>query len=61
MIRNVQYIILDEGTSALDAQTAEEIESELMSIPDLTLLTSTHNLRSPENYTEIFNLSALKS
>lgn len=61
LIRNVQYIILDEGTSALDAQTAEEIESELMSIPDLTLLTITHNLRSPENYDEIYNLSALKT
>ena len=61
LIRNVQYIVLDEGTSALDAQTAEEIETELMTIPDLTILTITHNLRSPENYDEIFNLSALKT
>lgn len=56
LIRNVQYIILDEGTSALDAQTAEEIESGLMTIPNLTLLTITHNLRSPGKYDKIFNL-----
>lgn len=56
LIREVQYIILDEGTSALDAQTAEEIESELMTIPDLTLLTITHNLRSSGKYDKIFNL-----
>ena len=61
LIRQTPFLILDEGTSALDAQTAEEIEAELMSIPDLTVLTITHNLRSPEKYDEIFNLRALQA
>ncbi|MNJ45771.1 Toxin RTX-I translocation ATP-binding protein [compost metagenome] len=47
LIRNKPILILDEGTSAIDAQTAYEIESKLLTIEDLTLITITHNL-SPE-------------
>ncbi len=59
-IRNTPLLILDEGTSALDRQTASEIESELMAIPELTLLTITHNLRNPKVYHKIFNLQSGK-
>lgn len=57
LIRNTSFLVLDEGTSALDMQTAMEIESELMAIPDLTLLTITHNLRKPEEYDHIFDMA----
>lgn len=43
MIRNTPILILDEGTSALDKQTAYEIEEQLLQT-DLTLITITHNL-----------------
>ena len=56
LIRDTPLLILDEGTSALDAQTAEEIESELLALPDLTLLTITHNLRHPERYDQILKI-----
>lgn len=56
LIRNTPFLILDEGTSALDAETAEEIESELMAIPDLTVLTITHQLRNREQYDQIISL-----
>lgn len=54
--RNTPFLILDEGTSALDAETAEEIESELMAIPNLTVLTITHHLRNREQYDQIISL-----
>jgi ABC-type multidrug transport system fused ATPase/permease subunit len=44
LIRNKPILILDEGTSAIDAQTAYEIESKLLTLDDLTLITITHNL-----------------
>lgn len=56
LIRNTPFLILDEGTSALDAETAEEIESELMAIPNLTVLTITHHLRNREQYDQIISL-----
>ena len=56
LIRNTPFLILDEGTSSLDAQTASEIEAELVSIPDLTLLTITHHLNKPEAYSQIIKL-----
>lgn len=56
LIRNTPFLILDEGTSALDDQTAAEIETELLAIPDLTLLTITHHLRNSKNYNQIVEL-----
>lgn len=44
LIRNKPILVLDEGTSAIDMQTAFEIESKLLSLPELTLITITHNL-----------------
>ena len=46
LIRKKPLLILDEGTSAIDMQTAYDIESRLLAISDLTLLTVTHNMSS---------------
>lgn len=43
-IRNKGLMILDEGTSAIDMQTAYDIESRLLNRNDLTLMTITHNM-----------------
>lgn len=56
IIRNTRLLILDEGTSALDIKNASDIEEELFKIPDLTLLTITHNLREDSKYDEIFEI-----
>lgn len=45
LIRKVQYIILDEGTSALDETNALDIEASLLDTPDLGVIIITHNLR----------------
>lgn len=45
LIRKVKYIILDEGTSALDETNALDIESNLLDTPDLGVIIITHNLR----------------
>ncbi|MFP4978324.1 ABC transporter ATP-binding protein [Paenibacillus sp. CN-4] len=44
LIRNKPILILDEGTSAIDRQTGYEIESKLLALPELTLITITHNM-----------------
>ncbi len=44
LIRNMPIMVLDEGTSAIDQQTAYEIENQLLDMKELTLLTITHNL-----------------
>lgn len=56
LIRNTPFLILDEGTSALDEKNAEEIESKLTGLDGLTLLTITHNLRKHEKYNRILRL-----
>lgn len=45
MIRNKPILILDEGTSAIDMQTAYDIESRLLAMENLTLITITHNIK----------------
>lgn len=45
LIRNKPLLILDEGTSAIDMQTAYDIEDKLLQIKNLTLLTITHNMK----------------
>ena len=37
-------IILDEGTSAIDRETAHEIEAGLLAQKDLTVITITHHM-----------------
>ena len=46
LIRNKPILILDEGTSAIDMQTAYDIENRLLKMEDLTLITITHHLVS---------------
>ncbi len=45
LLQKTPVLILDEGTAAIDKQTAYMIESGLLGLNDLTLLTITHNLR----------------
>jgi len=47
IIQKKPILILDEGTSAVDSQTAYDIETALLGVSDLTMLTITHNL-NPE-------------
>ena len=46
LIRNKPILILDEGTSAVDMQTAYDIERRLLKMDDLTLITVTQNLKA---------------
>ncbi len=45
LIREVKVLFLDEGVSAIDVSTANEIEQELLDMKDLTLLTVTHRIK----------------
>lgn len=56
LIRNTEFLILDEGTSALDEQNASDIERELLEMPGLTLLTITHHLKNEEKYSGVLKL-----
>ena len=47
LIQNKPILILDEGTSAIDLQTAFDIESKLLDIDELTVITITHSF-NPE-------------
>lgn len=61
LIRNTPLLILDEGTSALDKQTATDIEKRLLNREDLTLVTITHSL-DPDllsQYDEIIYMEAV--
>lgn len=44
LIQQTPILVLDEGTSAIDMQTAYDIESKLLSIENLTLITITHKM-----------------
>ncbi|WP_434794122.1 putative ABC transporter ATP-binding protein [Terrisporobacter petrolearius] len=44
LINNTQILILDESTSALDNETAYNLEKSLLDLNDLTLITVTHKL-----------------
>lgn len=44
LIQQAPILVLDEGTSAIDMQTAYDIESKLLNIKDLTLITITHKM-----------------
>ncbi len=45
LIRGVRVLILDEGVSAIDVETANEIEQELLDYENLTLVTITHRIK----------------
>ncbi|BDF35033.1 ABC transporter permease [Lachnospiraceae bacterium] len=44
LIRSTPLLIMDEGTSAIDRQAAHEIEEDLLSQENLTVLTITHHM-----------------
>lgn len=44
LVQQMPILMLDEGTSALDLQTAYDIEKTLLAIDDLTVITITHKL-----------------
>ncbi len=46
LIEQKPLMVLDEGTSAIDMQTAYDIERRLLSRTDLTLVTITHNMNA---------------
>lgn len=46
LIRKTPILVLDEGTSAIDMQTAYDIENSLLKIEPLTLITITHKMSS---------------
>lgn len=62
LIRRVDYIILDEGTSALDEENALDIETSLMDNRRLGVLIITHHLREEirEKLTAVYRLEAEK-
>lgn len=45
LIRGASFLILDEGTSALDVENALEIENALLDTEDLSVILITHDLR----------------
>lgn len=45
LIRGVKFLILDEGVSAIDVETANRIEQELLGMEELTLLSITHRIK----------------
>lgn len=44
ILRKRPLLVLDEGTSAIDMQTAYDIESRLLKLDNLTLITVTHKM-----------------
>lgn len=63
LIRKVRFLILDEGTSALDEENAVDIEKSLVSQKDLGVIFITHHLRSGirDKLTAIYHLKAESS
>ena len=59
LIRKVKYIILDEGTSALDEANALDIENNLLEDEDMGVIIITHHLRETvrEKLTAVYRLS----
>ncbi|MDO5602633.1 MAG: ABC transporter ATP-binding protein, partial [Oscillospiraceae bacterium] len=55
LVQGKPILILDEGTSAVDMQTAYDIESQLLKISELTVITITHSLNQEllENYDQV--------
>lgn len=58
LIRNTPILIIDEGTSAVDVNTAYEIEEKLLTRKNLTIICITHHMNSrlEPYYDEIFHM-----
>lgn len=52
-------MILDEGVSAIDVETANQIEQELLDMKNLTLLSITHRIKDGllERYDRVLYMS----
>lgn len=63
LVRGSKFLILDEGTSSIDVETANEIEGELLNMPDLTLLTVTHRIKDGllDEYDKVMRIDKLTS
>lgn len=57
LIRNTPILILDEGTSAIDSKTAEDIEGALLAMEELTLITITHHSTLLSRYDRVFEMA----
>jgi len=62
LIRDTKFLVLDEGTSAVDLETANEIERNLLEMPDLTLVSITHRVNdgSLEGYDRVIDMGKRK-
>lgn len=49
IVRGINFLVLDESVSAIDVQTANKIERELLAMDSLTLLTITHRIKDGLN------------
>ena len=60
LIRKTPVLILDEGTSAIDRETAFEIEKNLLEKKNLTVITITHHMdeRLAGQYDAVVRLGA---
>lgn len=58
MIREVNFLILDEGTSALDEENAQDIEQSLMQQENKCVIFITHHLKDAmkDNLTQLYQL-----
>lgn len=58
LLQKKPILILDESTAAIDKKTAFDIENNLLKIPELTLITITHNLDTKvlERYDQVLFL-----
>ena len=59
LIRGIDFMILDEGVSAIDVETANQIEQELLDMKNLTLLSITHRIKDGllERYDRVLYMS----
>ena len=62
LIREVNLLILDEGTAALDDTNALDIELSLVTDSDIGLIVITHNLRDQvrEKIDAVYELKSLQ-
>lgn len=58
LVHNRSILLVDEGTSALDAQNADIVEKSLLGNPDLTLILVSHHLTQErkEQFTKVYEL-----